>query len=227
MSDAEHEGTAQHLLCAAGVDPNVRMTPRELARLLGAVLSPTAPKGLCGMLEGHPLRIRYHDRGHPAQVNFSIAHELAHLAAEFADMPRPHDERDIDRIAEALLVPRQHMLRAIYAFGWDAERLCATFSDVAPRVVFARAARVAEGIAVVRVGASRVVIADEGAVVDVTPALEERLVRLVRAHGRPTWDPSGVSAWPFVDVTHRAGVVLLGATTFWSSACAENAPYPI
>lgn len=222
MSDAEHEGTAQHLLAAAGHDPNLRLSPQEIARLLGVLLSPTAGGDICGMLEGHPLRIRYNDRGHPAKVSFSIAHELAHLAAECADMPRPHDERDIDRIAEAILIPRQHMLRAIYAFGWDAERLCACFSDVAPRVVFARAARVAEGIAVIRVGARRDVIADERAEVTAAPPVEDRLVRQVKALGRAAWDPSGVSAWPFVDLNLRAGIVLLGASSFWNSAGGEK-----
>ncbi|MBI5514805.1 MAG: ImmA/IrrE family metallo-endopeptidase [Deltaproteobacteria bacterium] len=224
MSDAEREGIARHLLVAARLDAPDRVPLDAVARTLGVDLAPGAPPGCAGTFEGNPLRIRYNDRGHPAQVAAVLAHELAHLAAEVAGVARPHDEEDIDGIAAALRMPRAAVLRAIRTVGWNAERLGGAFPDVEPSAVFARAARVAEGVAVFRAGAGRTIVADERLEAPPVRACERRLVAAVRATGRPAVDPSGLGAWPFVDPGDRGGIVVLGPSLAWHLAhLAESA----
>ncbi len=220
MTDEEREGLAQYLLRTARMDACDRGDPFALAGALGVRLSPTTVPGCAGLLEGNPVRVRYDDRGPAVVVDGRLAHELAHLAAEMARVARPHDEEDMDAVGLALRVPREAVRRAVAQHGWNAERLAARFPDVEPSAVIARAARVAEGIAILHVNRRRVVAADERIVVPPSLPVEQALVAAVRASGAPCRHPSGVSAWPFVDPGDRAGIAVLGPAWAWPSVAA-------
>lgn len=120
LDGADCEGIAAGLLAVCRQDGNDAPDPVVLVYSgLGFELSADPPRGLCGWLdlEGGLIYYRPSRQDVPLE-RWRIAHELAHLALALRGIARDlHDERLVDQIARALLMPRQPFERLMRRHG--------------------------------------------------------------------------------------------------------------
>jgi hypothetical protein len=222
MHEYEHEGAGWRLLQTVGLDGLIAPSILAVVHRLGWRLIPGAPASCRGIVCESEGCVRFDDRA-PRQLALeNIAHEVGHGAIRMWSGAGRHDEADADAVADALQMPGPGMRRLARRVGWDAVQWQLAYSDVAPSRIFRRAARVLEGVVVLRQGARREVHRADA--VDRVDALrdlgdvERELYDAVRRSGAAQAHRSGVAAWPFVDPGARAGVAIVGPLSAWCPA---------
>lgn len=211
MDAASVETTAMRFIRALELGDGVNH-PLTIASIVGAVLRGWGRRA-CGaaMTYDPELVIRVPLDAPLAVLARVLAHELAHLAADFDGIPRPHDERWIDHLAAAIWLGRRAIRRALAIAGWDAPALMRLFGEVPADMLLRRVAIVGEGVAIVRSAlCSRRIYAPEHIPVNPnTRRWEHRILRAVRDGGAQRGF-FGEGAWGLSDpVEGRTSVILI------------------
>jgi hypothetical protein len=136
---ADIQGTADYLLTRARIDCTEPVNPFALAFALGVHVVPGAPRGCHGAVANDPPVAWISMRGSEIDRCARLAHELAHLGCAWTGERAPHDERDVDAIAAAILVPSGWVRIACYSLGRTVDEMPALHPFASARMVVERA----------------------------------------------------------------------------------------
>jgi Zn-dependent peptidase ImmA (M78 family) len=112
------EGAAAGLLMRCKQDGNDAPDPLDCVTGIRFELSDQPPAGLCGWLDIEGSTLYYKAHSERRQERWRMAHELAHIALALRGIARDlHDERIVDQIARAILMPRQRFEQLLRRHG--------------------------------------------------------------------------------------------------------------
>lgn len=123
-SNAEHLGRL--LLVTAKMGELPAPDPLLIAAVLGFRIEPHGALGLHGRYDLIGMTIWAGSR-REEQRRRIVGHELAHVAQEMAEMPKPHDEAFTERIRLAAAAPAWALRAALAATSGDWWAFCAHF----------------------------------------------------------------------------------------------------
>lgn len=211
MDAASVETTALRFIRALELGDGVNH-PLTMASIVGAVLRGWGRRACGAAMTYDPELVIRVPLDAPLPVLARVlAHELAHLAADFDGVPRPHDERWIDHLAAAIWLGRRAIRRGLALAGWDAPALMRLFGEVPADMLLRRVAIVGEGVAIVRsaLHPRRIYAPEHIPVNPSTRHWEHKILRAVSAGGVQL-GLFGEGAWGINDpVEGRASVILL------------------